>query len=124
MLKSFKTEIHPTEEQKVRIHKTIGTCRFIYNFYLAHNKELYQNGEKLALTLKEYELLVFLAKHRGQVLTRDQLLDQIWGFDYYGETRTVDVHIRYLRKKIEEQSEDGKKYIETVRGVGYRFIEK
>jgi two-component system alkaline phosphatase synthesis response regulator PhoP len=86
--------------------------------------EVYQNGEKLALTLKEYELLVFLAKHRGQVLTRDQLLDQIWGFDYYGETRTVDVHIRYLRKKIEEQSEDGKKYIETVRGVGYRFIEK
>ena len=80
--------------------------------------EVYQNGEKLALTLKEYELLVFLAKHR------DQLLDQIWGFDYYGETRTVDVHIRYLRKKIEEQSEDGKKYIETVRGVGYRFIEK
>lgn len=86
--------------------------------------EVYQKGEKLALTLKEYELLVFLAKHRGQVLTRDQLLDQIWGFDYYGETRTVDVHIRYLRKKIEEQSEDGKKYIETVRGVGYRFIEK
>ncbi|WP_303871616.1 winged helix-turn-helix domain-containing protein [Acetobacterium wieringae] len=86
--------------------------------------EVYQNGEKLSLTLKEYELLVFLAKHRGQVLTRDQLLDQIWGFDYYGETRTVDVHIRYLRKKIEEQSEDGKKYIETVRGVGYRFIEK
>lgn len=86
--------------------------------------EVFQNGEKLALTLKEYELLVFLAKHRGQVLTRDQLLDQIWGFDYYGETRTVDVHIRYLRKKIEEQTEDGKKYIETVRGVGYRFIEK
>jgi two-component system alkaline phosphatase synthesis response regulator PhoP len=86
--------------------------------------EVYQNGEKLALTLKEYELLVFLAKHRGQVLTRDQLLDQIWGFDYYGETRTVDVHIRYLRKKIEEQSENGRKYIETVRGVGYRFIEK
>lgn len=86
--------------------------------------EVYQNGKKLALTLKEYELLVFLAKHRGQVLTRDQLLDQIWGFDYYGETRTVDVHIRYLRKKIEEQSEDSKKYIETVRGVGYRFIEK
>lgn len=86
--------------------------------------EVFQNGEKLALTLKEYELLVFLAKHRGQVLTRDQLLDQIWGFDYYGETRTVDVHIRYLRKKIEEQSQNGHKYIETVRGVGYRFIEK
>ncbi|WKY46737.1 response regulator transcription factor [Eubacteriaceae bacterium ES3] len=84
--------------------------------------EVYKNGEKLSLTLKEYELLVFMAKHRGQVLTRDQLLDQIWGFDYYGETRTVDVHIRYLRKKIED-SETDKHYIETVRGVGYRFIE-
>ncbi len=52
MLKSFKTEIHPTEEQKVRIHKTIGTCRFIYNFYLAHNKELYQNGEKFMSSSK------------------------------------------------------------------------
>jgi len=86
--------------------------------------EVYLDGKKLALTLKEYELLVFLAKHRGQVLTRDQLLDQIWGFDYYGETRTVDVHIRYLRKKIEDQSEHGRKFIETVRGVGYRFVEK
>jgi len=86
--------------------------------------EVYLDGKKLALTLKEYELLVFLAKHRGQVLTRDQLLDQIWGFDYYGETRTVDVHIRYLRKKIEDQSEHERKFIETVRGVGYRFVEK
>lgn len=86
--------------------------------------EVYLDGKKLALTLKEYELLVFLAKNRGQVLTRDQLLDEIWGFDYYGETRTVDVHIRYLRKKIEDQSEGNEKYIETVRGVGYRFVEK
>ena len=83
--------------------------------------EVFKNGQKIALTLKEYELLVFMAKHRGQVLTRDQLLDQIWGFDYYGETRTVDVHIRYLRKKIEEDSD--MHYIETVRGVGYRFVE-
>ncbi|WKY43375.1 response regulator transcription factor [Eubacteriaceae bacterium ES2] len=84
--------------------------------------EVFKNGLKIALTLKEYELLVFMAKHRGQVLTRDQLLDQIWGFDYYGETRTVDVHIRYLRKKIENEDSD-KHYIETVRGVGYRFVE-
>jgi two-component system alkaline phosphatase synthesis response regulator PhoP len=86
--------------------------------------EVILEGEKLGLTLKEYELLYFLATHRGQVLTRDQLLDQIWGFDYYGETRTVDVHIRHLRKKIEEQSSYKQNYIETVRGVGYRFIEK
>lgn len=54
------------------------------------------------------------------MLTRDQLLDEIWGYEYYGETRTVDVHIRYLRKKIEDDQE---KYIETVRGVGYRLVE-
>ncbi|MGL4607186.1 MAG: winged helix-turn-helix domain-containing protein [Eubacteriaceae bacterium] len=86
--------------------------------------EVRLEGKKLALTLKEFELLLYLANHRGQVLTRDQLLDEIWGFDYYGETRTVDVHIRYLRKKIEENSSHNKKYIETVRGVGYRFVEK
>ena len=85
---------------------------------------VYKDGDKLGLTLKEYELLVYLVKHRGEVLTRDQLLDQIWGFDYYGETRTVDVHIRYLRKKIEDQSDEGRKYIETVRGAGYRFVEE
>lgn len=86
--------------------------------------EVHLGGKKLSLTLKEFELLLYLANHRGQVLTRDQLLDEIWGFDYYGETRTVDVHIRYLRKKIEDNAKDSQRYIETVRGVGYRFIEK
>lgn len=80
--------------------------------------EVYKKNEKLTLTLKEYELLLFLASNKNKVLTRDQLLDEIWGYEYYGETRTVDVHIRYLRKKIED---DAHKYIETVRGVGYRL---
>ena len=82
--------------------------------------EVYKNGKKLSLTLKEYELLLYLANNKNKVLTRDQLLDEIWGYEYYGETRTVDVHIRYLRKKIEDDQE---KYIETVRGVGYRLVE-
>ena len=81
---------------------------------------MYKNGKKLSLTLKEYELLLYLANNKNKVLTRDQLLDEIWGYEYYGETRTVDVHIRYLRKKIEDDQE---KYIETVRGVGYRLVE-
>ncbi|MEF9919033.1 MAG: response regulator transcription factor [Eubacterium sp.] len=82
--------------------------------------EVYREDKKISLTLKEYELLLYLAINKNKVLTRDQLLDEIWGYEYYGETRTVDVHIRYLRKKIEDEHQ---KYIETVRGVGYRLVE-
>lgn len=82
--------------------------------------KVFHHGELVNLTLKEYELLAFLVKNRGKVISRNELLDSIWGYDYIGETRTVDVHIRHLRKKLEEV-ENGEKFIETVRGVGYRF---
>lgn len=78
------------------------------------------DGEILPLTFKEYELLRFLAANRGRVFTRETLLNKIWGYDYYGGERTVDVHIRRLRAKIEG---GGRNFIETVRGVGYRFRE-
>lgn len=78
------------------------------------------NGKKIELTLKEYELLEILVKNKGKILTREMLLDKIWGYEYIGETRTVDVHIRYLRKKVEEDDKNPK-FIETIRGVGYRF---
>ena len=80
--------------------------------------EVLKNNEKVDLTLKEFELLRLLLQNRGNVLSRNYLLDKIWGYEYYGETRTVDVHIRYLRKKIEDNNE---KYIETIRGVGYKI---
>jgi len=70
------------------------------------------------LTFKEYELLKLMAGNRGRVFTRDALLDKIWGYDYFGGDRTVDVHIRRLRSKIEEF---GHTFIETVRNIGYRF---
>lgn len=77
-------------------------------------------GERLvALTLKEFELLTYLAENRGRVLTRDQLLDKVWGIEYVGETRTVDVHIRHLRKKLEQDEEEA--YIQTIRGKGYKI---
>ncbi len=82
---------------------------------------VYKGDQKLDLTLKEFELLKILIQNRGRVLSRDTLLEKVWGFDYFGETRTVDVHIRYLRQKI-EQDDSKPEYIETVRGVGYRFI--
>ena len=83
-------------------------------------REIRIKGKKIDLTLKEFELLEMLIKNRGKILRREMLLDKIWGYEYIGETRTVDVHIRYLRKKIEDDDKNPK-FIETIRGVGYRF---
>ena len=79
--------------------------------------EVKVDGENAVLTLKEFELLEKLMRNQGIVLTRDQLLTEIWGYDFDGETRTVDVHIRTLRQKLGEQGS----LIKTVRGVGYRI---
>ncbi|WP_432402664.1 response regulator [Wukongibacter sp. M2B1] len=80
--------------------------------------EVMKDEKVLELTLKEFELLKMLARNRGKVLSRDVILDKIWGYEYFGDTRTVDVHIRHLRKKIDDN--DGA-FIETVRGVGYKM---
>jgi two-component system alkaline phosphatase synthesis response regulator PhoP len=76
------------------------------------------DGRRLALTFREYELLKFLASNQGRVFTREALLDRVWGYDYYGGDRTVDVHIRRLRSKIEDATHT---YIETARNIGYMF---
>src|SRR6202043_629154 len=73
----------------------------------------------LDLTFKEFELLKFLAQHPGRVFTRAQLLQEVWGYDYFGGTRTVDVHVRRLRAKLGTEHEA---LIGTVRNVGYRFV--
>ena len=78
---------------------------------------VYVNDEEVILTLKEFDVLKYMLENKGIVLTRDQLLTHIWGYDFDGETRTVDVHIRTLRSKLG----DGGAEIETVRGMGYRI---
>jgi two-component system alkaline phosphatase synthesis response regulator PhoP len=83
--------------------------------------EVTVNGAIVELTFKEYELLKLLAANRGRVFTREVLLNSIWGYDYYGGDRTVDVHVRRLRSKIEDA---GHTYIETVRNIGYRFVKE
>jgi len=81
------------------------------------SREVTLGGHPLQLRTKEFDLLYTLAQHRGQVLTREQLLDLVWGYDFYGETRTIDVHVAHLRKKLSGGSVE----IETVRGVGYKL---
>lgn len=106
---SFKTE--KTDEEKIVID------------YLEINRSrrtVMVEGVLVELSYKEFELLYLLAKNRGIVFTRDNLLEKVWGYDYIGETRTVDVHVSNLRKKI-EQDESHPIYIKTVRGMGYKF---
>lgn len=83
-------------------------------------REVTKGTKNVELTLKEFELLKLLIKNKGNILTRELLLDKIWGYEYIGETRTVDVHIRHLRKKIESDDKNPQ-YIQTIRGVGYKF---
>lgn len=82
--------------------------------------EISLGGEPLALKPKEYELLVFLAQHHGHVLSRENILETVWGWEYIGDSRTVDVHIRWLREKVEKDPASPTRII-TIRGVGYRF---
>jgi DNA-binding response OmpR family regulator len=80
-------------------------------------RQLTIDGESVDLTKTEYDLLVYLLKNKGLVLTRDQIIEEVWGYDYPGDTNIVDVYIRYLRSKIDDRNNQN--YIHTVRGVGY-----
>ena len=82
--------------------------------------QILRDGEPLPVKPKAFELLAFLIRNGGQVFSREQLLERVWGYDYAGETRTVDVHVHWLRKRIEDDAANPR-YIQTVRGVGYVF---
>jgi two-component system alkaline phosphatase synthesis response regulator PhoP len=81
-------------------------------------REVTVNGELVNLRTQEFDLLLTLAEHKGVVLTREQLLDKAWGYDYYGQSRTVDVHVGHLRRKLANSS----LHIETITGVGYKLV--
>ncbi len=83
-------------------------------------REVRKRGEEITLPARLFDLLVYFMRNRGNVLTRDQLLEKVWGYDYEGDTRTIDVHIRWLRERIEDDPANPQ-LIQTVRGVGYRF---
>ena len=82
--------------------------------------EVWIRGAKVNLPLKEFELLTLLLDHAGRVLTRDQLIDRVWGPDYVGDTKTLDVHIKRLRSKVEEDPSDPVRIV-TIRGLGYKY---
>jgi DNA-binding response OmpR family regulator len=100
-----------TEDQSV----TVGEIRLD----LAQ-RHVFKNAQKLELRYKEFELLSLLVSHAGEVVTRAEIFDKVWGTDWLGDMRTLDVHIRWLREKLEADP-SAPRYIQTVRGVGYRF---
>lgn len=82
-------------------------------------RRVLKDGAEIVMPMKEFDLLCYLIENRGRVITRELLLDHVWGYDYIGATRTVDVHVRHLRTRIEDDP-DNPRIVETVRGVGYR----
>lgn len=110
------------EEARARMRRLAGSEEAVRRRgSLVIDEDRYQvrvDGVPVELTFKEFELLRFLASRPGKVFTRQVLLEQVWGYDYFGGTRTVDVHVRRIRSKIERE---GRTYIRTVRGVGYIF---
>ncbi|MFZ5965834.1 MAG: response regulator transcription factor [Bacillota bacterium] len=113
----IKAILRRSEEAPKEIKKIIKVHDIIID---TEKHEVTKNGNLIELTLKEFELLRILSENRGKVLSRNFLLDEVWGYDYFGETRTVDVHIRHLRKKIED-NDRYPVYIETIRGIGYKM---
>ncbi|PEZ10505.1 DNA-binding response regulator [Bacillus sp. AFS018417] len=114
-----RTKLHDEQVPEVEDENSIiiAELRILPDFY-----EAYFQGEKLELTPKEFELLVYLARHKSRVLTRDQLLSAVWNYDFAGDTRIVDVHISHLRDKIEKNTKKPN-YIKTIRGLGYKLEE-
>jgi DNA-binding response OmpR family regulator len=98
-------------------HETLKFGNLIINLT---RQEVLLDNEPLPLKPQEYQLLLFFAEHRGQMLSREFILERVWGWDYIGDSRTVDVHVRWLRQKIEVEASEPKRIV-TVRGGGYRF---
>lgn len=106
-----KPEVHNTQHAIITFNNlSINTTR----------REVMLNNQVLAMKPKEYELLLFFAEHKSQMLSREFILERVWGWDYIGDSRTVDVHVRWLRQKVESDAANPTRIV-TVRGGGYRF---
>lgn len=109
-------------EEKLENTNALATERLVFNNLVIDlgRREIHYKQQLFHLKPKEFDLLVFLARNRGIVLSRDLILERVWGWDYDGGSRTVDVHVRWLREKVEEDPANPTRIV-TVRGIGYRF---
>src|SRR5690606_14872875 len=118
ILRRTQNFVNPNGQEEDHIKKIkIGELVILPEQY-----EVYLHDELLEFTPKEFELLLYLTQNKGRVLTRDQLLNAVWNYDFAGDTRIVDVHISHLREKIEANSKKPQ-YIKTIRGLGYKLEE-
>ncbi len=120
LIARIKTNIRRTDVM-VSMHDEPSNITDFGNLAIDMNRyEVRKDGKALELTLREFELLKYLAERENKVFSREQLLEEVWGYEYYGDIRTVDVTVRRLREKLEDDSSDPK-YIMTKRGIGYYF---
>ena len=109
---------------RIRVHLKSASASEVKTESIKHRhleikplaREVYSNGEPVYLTQKEYDVLLYLINNKNQALSRDQIIDAVWGYDYFGDTNTVDVYVRYIRKKLDT---DKLSLISSVRGIGY-----
>ena len=118
-----RTQLLRDELEKVRTNESAPPLETLIFDSLTINqtrREVILDRQVLALKPQEYNLLVFFAEHKRQMLSREFILERVWGWDYIGDSRTVDVHVRWLRQKIEKDAANPQRIV-TVRGGGYRF---
>jgi DNA-binding response OmpR family regulator len=117
-----REEMTTTSQEALTSPPPVNSEKFIFDNLIIDlsRREIIFRGEVLHLKPKEFELLMFLARDRGIVLSRDLILERVWGWDYDGGSRTVDVHVRWLREKLENDAANPTRIV-TVRGIGYRF---
>lgn len=118
LLARIRAQLRQPKKTVVRQHEELGVGDLIVD---VESREIRREKQPIELTPREFDLLVYLLQNKNVVLTRDQLIEHVWGFDYFGDTNVVDVYIRYLRQKVDKPFDQA--YIQTVRGVGYTIKE-
>ena len=120
-IKELMARVNVLLRRVKKVEKEKNDCIKIKNLLIdgtSHTVKVNEN--EIELTLKEFEILLILCQNEGNVVKRDDLLDKVWGYEYFGDSRTIDVHIRHIRKKINDYDSDNE-YIETIRGIGYKI---
>jgi two-component system, OmpR family, response regulator len=120
LLARVKAQLRRAEMPQVHPIKPLERLQFGSIMVERDSRKVFRNDIEVVLTLKEYDLLDYLLANAGKVMSREVLLDKVWGYEYAGDSRTVDVHIRWLREKVEDEPANPR-HIKTVRGIGYRL---